>query len=84
MKRKYSSDLPRLWAALESFAEVGQWLLAREHISDDEVMVEFHGLNGYKIKLTRGHFKAAHRALHVVSPRSRKPREGEAARVRLR
>lgn len=57
------AEIERKDAALKPFAEVGQWLFARE-VPDDEVMVTFQGLGNYKIDLTRGHFKAAsHRAL---------------------
>lgn len=52
----------KLREALKPFAEVGQWLHARP-IPDDTPMVEFQGMNNYKIIVTRGHFKAASVAL---------------------
>lgn len=48
--------------ALRPFAEIGQWLFARD-LPDDTPLVEAGGINGYAVMLTRGHFKAAHRAL---------------------
>lgn len=54
-------------AALKPFAEVGQWLFARD-VPDGEVMVEFQGLDKYRIELTRKHFKAAHEALVAPAP----------------
>ena len=51
-----------LRAALEPFAVVGQWLFARP-VPDEDVLVQFDGINNYNIKLSRGQFKAAHLAL---------------------
>ncbi len=51
--------------ALEPFASIGQWLFARD-VPDDTTMVEFDGLNGYRPRLTRGHFKAAFLALRTL------------------
>lgn len=56
------TEIERLREALKPFAEVGQWLHARP-IPDDTPMVEFQGMNNYKIIVTRGHFKAASSAL---------------------
>src|SRR5262249_32825905 len=58
-----TAEIAALRAALEPFAEIGQWLFARQ-APDDELMLGFQGINGYEIALTRGHFKAAHSALH--------------------
>ena len=52
-----------LRAALEPFAEVGQWLFARDE-PDDHPAVRFEGINGYNITLTRRQFKEAHSAFH--------------------
>lgn len=52
---------PDVIAALAPFADIGCWLFAR-NVPDETVMVEIDMLNGAKIYLTRGHFKAAHLA----------------------
>jgi hypothetical protein len=57
--------IKELEKSLEPFAELGQWLFARD-APDDTPMIEVHGINGYKIILTRGQFKAAHQILHEV------------------
>lgn len=54
---------PDVLEALRPFAEIGQWLFARD-LPDDTPLVEAGGINGFTVTLTRGHFKAAHRALH--------------------
>lgn len=59
----------RMQVALEPFADIGQWLFARD-VPDDTVVVELSGINGMKGGLTRGHFKAAHTALHGCEPSS--------------
>lgn len=58
-------DKDHLIKALEPFAEIGQWLFARD-LPDDTPMVEFSDFNGYKPVLTRGHFKAAALALRKL------------------
>lgn len=50
--------------ALQPFAEIGAWLFARPEMPDSEPMVEVLLLNNARYALTRGEFKAAHRALH--------------------
>lgn len=57
------ADRERMSKALEPFAEIGQWLFARD-VSDDEAVIHAKGINGYGVNLTRGHFKAAFLALH--------------------
>jgi hypothetical protein len=51
--------------ALEPFAEIGQWLFARD-VPDDTPAVKFDSFNGYQPVLTRGHFKAAFLALNKL------------------
>ena len=58
----FAAPGPGALEALRPFAEIGQWLFARD-LPDDTPLVEAGGINGYAVKLTRGHFKAAHRAL---------------------
>lgn len=48
-------------AALKPFADIGQWLFARD-LPDDTPMVDIFGIGARKTSLTRGHFKAAHTA----------------------
>lgn len=57
---------PSVAEALRPFAEIGQWLFARD-LPDDTPLVEAGGINGYGMTLTRGHFKAAHRALQALT-----------------
>lgn len=58
----FAAPGPGVLEALRPFAEIGQWLFARD-LPDDTPLVEAGGINGYAVMLTRGHFKAAHRAL---------------------
>lgn len=58
----FAAPGPGYLEALRPFAEIGQWLFARD-LPDDTPVVEAGGINGYAMTLTRGHFKAAHRAL---------------------
>ncbi|MFL6600756.1 MAG: hypothetical protein ACJ8R9_05440 [Steroidobacteraceae bacterium] len=51
--------------ALEPFADIGQWLFARD-LPDDTPMVEVRGINEFNWALTRGEFKAAHTALQAL------------------
>lgn len=55
--------------ALAPFADIGQWLFARD-LPDETPLVDVTGLNGLRGALTRGHFKAAHTALSALSPRT--------------
>ena len=56
--------------ALRPFADIGQWLFARD-LPDDTPLVHVTGLNGSHDALTRGDFKAAHISL------ADKPEPGE-------
>jgi hypothetical protein len=51
--------------ALEPFADIGQWLFARD-LPDGTAIVEVRGINEFNWALTRGEFKAAHTALQAL------------------
>ena len=59
----------RVLEALKPFASVGQWLFANPEIPDETVMFSITGMNGYHGGLTRGMFKAAHRAVRAYAER---------------
>lgn len=62
----FAAPEPSVAEALRPFAEIGQWLFARD-LPNDTPLVEAGGINGYGMTLTRGHFKAAHRALQALT-----------------
>lgn len=66
------AQVEQLKAALEPFAEIGQWLFARPEIPDDQPVVELPGINHYQVVLTRGHFKEAHRLADCVEQHAAK------------
>lgn len=62
----FAAPGPDAAEALRPFAEIGQWLFARD-LPDDTPVFEASGINGYGVTLTRGHFKAAHRAFRALT-----------------
>ena len=52
--------------ALRPFAEIGQWLFARD-LPDDTPMVDAIGINGHALRLTRGDFKRASLAFKALT-----------------
>lgn len=62
-RRSTGGDIEAMRTALKPFADIGSWLFARPEVPDSEPLVEVHLFNNARSALTRGEFKAAHKAL---------------------